>query len=146
MMPQVLLLSVMTFGNPSIVKVGEENVDLIELNHFYDQTAKHVYDQVIIYEWIESQGCFRVRAWFLVENDGSLERIPRFRRSNQRWEMRWRDKETDLQRQISSRHFRESWSQIDPEQIDRKKVGERYRTALIRFPKPTLPADALVRR
>ena len=45
-----------------------EHVALIELNHFYDQTGRHVYDQVIFYERAPETGRFQVRAWCLVED------------------------------------------------------------------------------
>ncbi len=51
-----------------------ETVDLIELNHFYDDLGRHAYDQVIFYEWSPDYRRFHVIAWCLVEND--LSRMP----------------------------------------------------------------------
>ena len=44
-----------------------DRVDLIELNHFYDEQGKLVFDQVIFYDWCNEQCRYNVRAWRLLK-------------------------------------------------------------------------------
>ena len=44
-----------------------EKVDLIEVNHFYDEQGKLVLDQLIFYDWSPADGRFQVRAWRLLK-------------------------------------------------------------------------------
>ena len=43
--------------------VVEDYVDLIEVNHFYDEHGKLVFDQVIFYDWSALQSRYQVRDW-----------------------------------------------------------------------------------
>ena len=52
--------------------VARESVDLIELNHFYDEHGRLVFDQVIFYDWASSESRYNVRAWRLVKNPSQL--------------------------------------------------------------------------
>jgi hypothetical protein len=109
-----------------------EQVDLIELNHFHDVLGRHVYDQVIFYEWSEEHLEYHVRAWCLVEDREPANRRPVRSYTDDRYYVRWHDRDQNLNRCISSSHFRESWTQIDPERANKKLLDERRRTSLVK--------------
>ena len=52
--------------------VARETVDLIEVNHFYDEYGRLVFDQVIFYDWSADDSRYMVRAWRLVKNPAQL--------------------------------------------------------------------------
>ncbi len=113
-------------------KTCSEQVDLIELNHFHDCLGRHVYDQVIFYEWSEEHQQYHVRAWCLVEDREPENRRPIRSYTDDRYSVRWYDRDQNLNRCITSLHFRESWTQVDPERANKKLLDERHRTALIK--------------
>ncbi len=107
-----------------------ERVDLIELNHFYDDQGKHAYDQVIFYEWSPDYCRFHVIAWTLIEDD--MSRLP-FRKPGSRdYAVSWFDRESRVEREVKSKLFRESWGQEDPERANKKLIEEKYRISLLR--------------
>jgi hypothetical protein len=97
-----------------------DSVDLIELNHFHDKQGRPVYDQVIFWEFDELKR-LKVRAWCMAD-----ERLPI--KSNASYCVEW--KESGISRTITSRLFRESWTQTDPERDDKKRFDERDRVLL----------------
>ena len=113
----------------------DEYVDLIELNHFYDQLGRPVYDQVIFYERAPETGRFQVRAWCLVEDRESLNRRPVRIHETQLYQVDWFDTDQRLLRKITSRLYRESWTQIDPERVNKKIHDERSRIAMAQSPR-----------
>ena len=112
----------------------DEHVDLIELNHFYDQHGRLVYDQVIFYERAPDTGRFQVRAWCLVEDRESLNRRPTKNYQSELYEVDWYDTDQRLLRKVSSRLYRESWSQVDPERANKRMHDERLRLSMIQNP------------
>ena len=118
-------------GNHSV----DEYVDLIELNHFYDQLGRPVYDQVIFYERAPETGRFQVRAWCLVEDRESLNRRPIRNHETQLYQVDWFDTDQRLLRKITSRLYRESWTQIDPERVNKRVHDERSRIAMAQCPR-----------
>ena len=108
---------------------------LIELNHFYDQHGRPVYDQVIFYERAAETGRFQVRAWCLVEDRESLNRRPVKNYETQLYQVDWFDTDQRLLRKITSRLYRESWTQIDPERVNKKIHDERSRIAMAQSPR-----------
>lgn len=115
--------------------VVEESVDLIEMNHFFDHRGLHVYDQVIFYERAADTGRYQVRAWCLVEDREALHRRPIQNQQTQLYQVDWYDNDQKLMRRITSRMYRESWTQIDPERADKKLHDERSRILLVQNPK-----------
>ncbi len=108
-----------------------EEVDLIEFNHFYDDLGRHVYDQLIFYEWAPDSKSFVVRAWCLVDEKHAGTVKPWRSWPDESWSVRFLDRENRFYRRISSKQYRETWTQVDPERANRKLVDERMRTALI---------------
>ena len=122
----------MILGESSSSSVCTEEVDLIELNHFHDCLGRHVYDQVIFYEWSDELQRYHVRAWCLVEDREPVSRRPTRSYTDNRYYVRWQDRDQNLNRRISSQHYRESWTQIDPERANKKLLDERLRTSLVK--------------
>ena len=85
--------------------MARESVDLIEVNHFYDEHGRLVFDQVIFYDWSAGDARYNVRAWRLVKNPvaASAARLDR-----RRLLALWQDGE-----QIRHIH-----SQVDPRNLD----------------------------
>jgi hypothetical protein len=54
------------------------------------------------------------------------------RYSDNLYEVQWQDRDQNLLRIITGTHYRESWTQIDPERANKKLLDERQRTVLIR--------------
>jgi hypothetical protein len=143
----VYALLMMVIGESSVSSPCTEEVDLIELNHFHDCLGRHVYDQVIFYEWSHELQRYHVRAWCLVEDRELLSRRPAKSYSDNRYYVRWHDRDQQLQRHITSKHYRESWTQIDPERANKKLLDERLRTSLVKRnierPKPPLEPEEI---
>jgi hypothetical protein len=133
-----LCLCVFALSSSKGTNTAEEYVDLIELNHFYDHQGRHVYDQVIFYEQSPETGRFQVRAWCLIEDRDNLSRRPVKNVETQRYQVDWFDNDQRLVRKITSRSFRESWTQIDPERANKIILEERSRIALVQNPKKFL--------
>ena len=114
--------------------IVSEYVDCIELNHFFDDRGRLVYDQVIFYEQTPTTGKFQVRAWCLVEDRELLNRRPIKNEVTALYEVEYVDTNDRLAHRIRSRLFRESWSQSDPERDDKKKHPESLRIGLAKRP------------
>lgn len=127
----IVCASVSHKGSPSV----DEYVDLIELNHFFDQQGRLVYDQVVFYERAPETGRFQVRAWCLIEDREYLNRRPVKNQETELYQVDWFDTDQRFLRKITSRLYRESWTQIDPERSNKKMHDERLRISLIQNPK-----------
>ena len=105
--------------------VVRESVDLIELNHFYDEHGRLVFDQVIFYDWAAGEARYNVRAWRLVKNPAQLPQRD--------WRLggysaMWQDGEQI--RYIYSISIRETWTQYDPELVEREFLPKERRKEL----------------
>lgn len=103
-----------------------ESVDVIELNHFCDKRGFPVYDQVIFY-LLDEDKRLQVRAWCIAE-DG---RAPVRNHQTDIYTVRWKDTDRGVERTVTSRIYRESWSQIDPERENKKYLPEGLRVSLV---------------
>jgi hypothetical protein len=125
----------------SIVKTdcnqAYDHCDLVELNHFHDFQGRNVYDQVIFYEWSPEHSRYHVRSWMIVEDSS---RLPKRNYSDGSYRTCYTDRDSKIDRVISSQHFRESWTQNDPERDNKRLLDERLRHSLIKrlSPKPSV--------
>ncbi len=103
----------------------KQRVDLIELNHFVDGDGREVFQQVIFYDWSRQQRRFHVRAWRLVKHPSQ---IPTRHWSPSRYECTWHD--DGLLRTVWAPKLRETWSQQDPERVNRALLPEDRRVPL----------------
>jgi hypothetical protein len=107
--------------------VAHDVVDLIEVNHFYDEHGRLVFDQVIFYDWCCSQTRYQVRAWRLLKNPAQ---VPTRNFSTGEYETIWHD--GDVLRRVRAGSFRESWTQHDPELREREYLPKDRRRELYR--------------
>jgi len=121
-------------------RIIEEQVDMIELNHFFDPQGRHVYDQVIFYHVAPETGKFRVRAWCLIEDRESLSRRPLRDPHTSTARVEWYDENQKIVRRLTSKLFRESWTQVDPERSDKVQLEEKLRLSLADCPSKTQPS------
>jgi hypothetical protein len=105
--------------------VARERVDLMEVNHFYDEQGRLVFDQVIFYDWSPEHSRYMVRAWRLVKNPSQLP------------ERDWRDggyqavwQDGEVLRRVRAASMRETWTQYDPELIEREYLPKERRREL----------------
>ena len=108
--------------------MARDQVDLIEVNHFYDELGKHVFDQVIFYNWSPQASRYNICAWRLLKDPAQLPHRD-WRRNN--YVTRWYD--GSLMREVRADAFRESWTQYDPELIDRAYLPKDQRRELPRL-------------
>jgi len=130
----LVLLSLIASGERSI-DIVTETVDLIELNHVYDPKGHLIFDQVVFYERNPKTGRFQVRGWCMVEDNDVINRRPVRNHSNGLYLVDWLDKDCNVHRRITSRTYRESWTQDDVEREDKKVHPERLRIGFVRRPR-----------
>lgn len=95
--------------------VARDTVDLIELNHFYDEHGRLVFDQVIFWDWSEDAGRYDVRAWRLVKHPAQ---VPQRNWRDGGYLAMWQDGEHV--RRVDAAAIRETWTQHDPELLERE--------------------------
>lgn len=105
--------------------IARDRVDLIEINHFYDEQGRLVFDQIIFYDWSPALSRYNVRAWRLLKNPAQIP--------HRNWRQRhfvtvWHD--GDVLRKVESSSLRESWTQYDPELVEREFLPKERRREL----------------
>ena len=105
--------------------VAVDRVDLAEVNHFYDEHGKRVFDQVIFYDWSAGSGRYQVRAWRLMKSPGQFP-VKDWSRGD--WTAVWHDGE--VLREVRAASFRETWTQYDPELVERDYLPKEKRRDL----------------
>lgn len=126
-----LLLAIL----PPAPDVVQERCDLVEVNHFYDDKGRLVYDQVIFYDWWPERSRHMIRAWRLVKSPAIL---PRYDWRHGCWRSFWHDGE--ILRDVRADCYRETWTQYDSELAERDFLPKEQRRELA---KPRLtPGDA----
>lgn len=100
-------------------------VDLVELNHFLDDNGREVFCQVVFFDWSRRNRQFEVRAWRLIKHPSQTPRqIP----GTDAYVVRWQDK--SITREVHAKSMRETWSQNDPERVNRAILPENERRPL----------------
>lgn len=106
-----------------------DRVDLIELNHCFDEYGRPAIDQLIFYDWCTTQSRFQVRAWRLLKTPAQLPRAD----AAGGYMVRWQD--GVVLRQIYAKQFRETWTQYDPELVEREHLPKDKRRDLRKLAK-----------
>lgn len=106
---------------PGIVR---ESCDLVEVNHFFDEQGRLVFDQVIWWDWSADECRYQVRAWRLVKSPSQLPQ-----RSASGYDVTWMDGE--LLRRVEAKQVRETWTQFDPEIAEREVLPKERRKELV---------------
>lgn len=112
---------------PQSPVVAADRVDLIEVNHYYDEYGKHVFDQLIFYDWCGDECRFHVRAWRLLKRDDQRP-VHDWRRGE--FVATWID--DGLLRTVRAAMIRETWTQYDPELLERAVLPKSQRRELRR--------------
>jgi len=118
----VLLVSL---GSTPRDEVVVDRVDLVELNHYLDEQGKPVLDQLIFYDWSPGDGRYQVRAWRLLKNPTT---VPQRDGVDGDFVTRWQD--GPLLRKVHASQFRETWTQYDPELVEREFLPKEKRRDL----------------
>ena len=105
--------------------VVRDDVDLIEINHLYDEHGKRLLDQLIYYEWCPTACRYQVRAWRLLKNQAQ---VPRRDWRTGEFTATWHD--GDVLRRVRSTAMRETWTQHDPELLEREFLAKEKRRDL----------------
>ena len=115
-------------SNPTSERSGEK-VDLVELNHFHDDQGRPVFDQIIFYDWSPAEGRYQVRDWRLLK---SPDQIPLHSARDREFTAVWNDfKAQDTLRSTRAKMVRETWTQYDPELVEREFLAENKRRKLM---------------
>lgn len=101
-----------------------DDVDLVELNHYYDDQGKHILDQLIYYDWCNVRCRFQVRDWRLQRSEFQIP----MRRPDGMYSSTFKD--GDVVRKVRSASFRETWTQYDPELQEREFLDKAQRRLL----------------
>ena len=117
-----------TAGAGPLDPTAAEPVDLVEVNHLYDDCGNHMLDQVIFYEWCAADGRFLVRDWRLLKKKPVQWPVRDWKAGNFR--AVWYD--GGLLREVRADDFRETWTQHDPEVKNREYLPRSSRRILIR--------------
>lgn len=107
--------------------VVRDAVDVIEVNHLFDDGGRPVFTQVIFWHWCLSSSRYHVRAWRLVKDQSQLPRRDHFSGGYVAW---WQDGET--LRAVHAQSVRETWTQYDPELLERDVLPVEHRSQLRR--------------
>lgn len=105
--------------------VVTDRVDVIEINHFYDEHGKLVFDQVLYFEWSPSESRYNVRAWRLLKSPAQLPQ-----RDWERGDYVATFYDGDALREIRATSVRETWTQYDPELAEREHLPKERRREL----------------
>ena len=109
-----------------------DQVDLVELNHFYDDQGRLVFDQVIYYDWSTTHGRYQVRDWRLLKTPTQVP-LRDWREGG--YVAQWEDfKQRNGLRRVKSKSVRETWTQYDPELAEREFLAQEKRAELTRIP------------
>jgi hypothetical protein len=118
-----ILLAATALSPPETVVA--DYVDVIEINHFYDEQGKLVFDQVLYFDWSPSQSRYNVRAWRLLK---SPAQVPQ--KDGQRGDYVATFFDGDALRTVRAASFRETWTQHDPELAEREYLPKEHRREL----------------
>lgn len=131
----LLLLSLLAIVPYDYLSGGTvvERCDLVEVNHLHDGCGQHVFDQVIFWDWSPRECRFTVRAWRMVKKP---EQTPTYDWDRSVWSATWTESvaapwtEVRMLREVRSDSFRETWTQYDPELVEREILPQERRRGL----------------
>lgn len=103
-----------------------DHVDLVEINHFCDEYGRAILHQMIFYDWCEESGRYQVRDWQPLRKS---YQYPSHDWRKDCYTAVWYDK--GVKRVVEADLVRETWTQYDPELIERNYRSPDDRTGLI---------------
>lgn len=105
--------------------VLRDRCDLVEVNHLYDECGREVFTQAIFWDWSENESRYNVRAWRLVK---SPSQMPQRDWGGRGYSAIWQDGE--VTRRIYAEATRETFTQYDPELVEREFLPKEKRREL----------------
>lgn len=119
-------------------RVTVDQVDMIEVNHFYDDQGRLVFDQLIYYDWSPTHSRYQVRDWRLLK---SPAQVPLRDWRDGGYVSEWQDfKQRNGLRRVKAKSVRETWTQYDPELVEREFLAQEKRAELTRIPNSATPS------
>lgn len=115
----VLILLLLGHGNPEFT--ATTSVDVIELNHYFDDNGDHILSQYVFYD--REIGCHGVIDWRMA--NPPLNPPNRF---GGFFQMTWHN-DTHLMK-VRAKSYREVWTQYDKEVFDRDRLPSESRRKL----------------
>jgi hypothetical protein len=117
-----------SYDIPKELSIIKDEVDIIEVNHFFNGQANLVLDQIIFWDWYEEYECFNVIDWRLMK---SKSQIPI--RYKEGYRAFWKDEKDEVIRETYSRWKRETWTLYDPEAYNRSILDIHQRKGLTKI-------------
>lgn len=114
---------------PPLAAPIEDAVDVLEVNHLYDGDGRHIFDQLIGWNWHGNE--LHVVFWRLLKG---REAFPQRRFASGVYEALWID--DGQARRVRGRSFRQTWTQHDPELANRQRWPQSQRRGLTRSLEP----------
>lgn len=124
------LLALVISANPVSVEPPTERVDLIEANAHYDLNGVLLLRQAIFYEWDDFTARHQVVAWRLIKTDATAPRA-----CEDGYEMVWSEGGRHLR--VTAPKYRATWTQIDPEVMERRHLPSDQRKGIFNEKRPT---------
>jgi hypothetical protein len=114
----LLLLVVLMVGPEPVAVV--EHIDCLETNNFYDTDGRLVFRQRLHWRWNGRESRYQCEAWRMIKDEGN------YPVGNS---LTWVDDGCVI-RKVLVTSKQESWTQYDPELIDRARLPKESRTEL----------------
>jgi hypothetical protein len=117
-------------SNP-MAQTVDDRVDLIEVNHYFDESGNPKFDQIIYYRWSTERGRFDVIDYKRLKE---ADQIPRAVESLSGYLSIWQDSsDQNIIRRVFSQDLIETWTQHDPEMVERRYLPKDRRAELPRM-------------
>jgi hypothetical protein len=120
----LLIISIVPVEDNSLLV---DRVDKIEVNHYHDDNAQKLFSQLLFYKWNPRKGRHDVQAWRLLKKK---EWTPY--KDYATGEFKSYIYEGDIPRKVIANHYEETWTQYDPELIERNYLRKEKRHDLSR--------------
>ena len=100
------------------VTLPQPRCDIVEVNHCYDHDGDHVLDQLIFWQWCPCRCRYVVQAWWLQDSCRIYY--------NHGWVVYVKGRRQG----VRVRHLRETWTQYDPEVLNRRVLPRHMRSGV----------------
>ncbi len=108
-------------------QVTTDHVDLVEVNHCYDDRGHPMLRQLIFYDWCPANHCYRVRDFRLIE---SVDQLPHRIRGGKEYVVMWYDDRDGVARRVVAKTMRKTYTHHDPEMLERDRFPKEMRREL----------------
>lgn len=127
----ILSLMLIMDGEKSSKNTVSDSVDIIEINHFLNDSGQTQLDQFIFWDYSPSLGEYVVVAW------RSIKTEDRPYKSGSNYVLTFKDtRDGSILRKVYAKHIRETWTDYDPETVNQEYLDRNNRRELTTRPKP----------